>query len=75
MLLTIQNVYSYVIKSQRFNLLLLTYIPDEYNKESHYYPFPVKLDKCIRSCNTLNDLFNKVYVPNKTGNLNIYFLI
>ena len=31
-----------------------------------YYPFVVKLDKCIESCNTLNDLSNKVCVPNKT---------
>ena len=26
----------------------------------------VKLDRCIGSCNTLNDLSNKVYIPNKT---------
>ena len=31
-----------------------------------YYPFVVKLDKCIESCNTLNNLSNKVRVPNKT---------
>ena len=33
------------------------------------YPFAVKLDRCVGSCNTLNDLFNKVCVPNKTEDL------
>ena len=28
-----------------------------------------KLDRCVGSCNTLNDLSNNVYVPNKTENL------
>ena len=31
----------------------------------------VKLDRCVGSCNTLNDLSNKVWVPNKTGDLNL----
>ena len=26
--------------------------PDEYSQEFHYYPFTVKLDKCVGSCNT-----------------------
>ena len=30
--------------------------PNEYSQELHYYPFPVKLTKCVRSCNALNDL-------------------
>ena len=33
--------------------------------------FPVKLDRCVRSCNTFNDLSNKVCVPNKTEDLNL----
>ena len=37
----------------------------------HYYPFTVNLDKCIGSCNTLNDLPNKICVPNKTEDLNL----
>ena len=45
--------------------------PNEYSKEFHYYPFTVKLDKCIESCNTLNDLSNKVCIPNKVGDLNL----
>ena len=36
-----------------------------------HYPFAVKLDRCIGSCNTLNDLFNKVCVPNKTEDLSL----
>ena len=45
--------------------------PNECSQEFQYYPFTVKLDKCVESCNTLNDLFNKVCVPNKTEDLNL----
>ena len=31
----------------------------------------VKLDRCVGSCNTLNDLSNKVGVPSKTEDLNL----
>ena len=44
---------------------------NEYSQELHYYPFSVKLDRCVGSCNTLNDLSNKVCVPNKTEDLNL----
>ena len=37
---------------------------NEYNQESPYYPFTFKLDRCVGSCNTLNDLSNNVCVPN-----------
>ena len=43
-----------------------------YSQELHYYPFAVKLDKCVGSCNTLNDLSNKACVPNKSEDLNIH---
>ena len=36
-------------------------------------PFEVKLDRYVGSCNTLNDLSNEVYFPNKTEDLNICF--
>ena len=42
---------------------------NEYRQEFHYYPFPVELDRCAGSCNTLNDLSNKVCVANKTEDL------
>ena len=45
---------------------------NKYNQEFHYYPFAVKLDGCVGSCNTVNDLSNKICVPNKTEDLNIH---
>ena len=45
--------------------------PSKYSQEFHYYSFAVKLDRCVGSCNTLNDLSNKVCVPNKTEDLNL----
>ena len=41
------------------------------NTVKNYYPFAVNLDRCSRSCNTQNDLLNKVCVPNKTEDLNL----
>ena len=41
---------------------LINLHPNEYSQEFHYYPFAVKLDRCVRSCNTLKDLSNKVCV-------------
>ena len=43
--------------------------PNEYIQELHYYPFKVNVDICVGSCHTLNDLSNKVCVPNKTEDL------
>ena len=50
---------------------LLNLHPNEYSQELHYYPFAVKSDRCVRSFNALNDLSNKVCVPNKTEYLNL----
>ena len=50
---------------------LINLHPNEYSQEFHYCPFAVKLDRCVRSCNTLNDLSNEVCVPNKTEDLNL----
>ena len=36
-----------------------------------HYLFAVKLDGSIGSCNTLNDLSNKICVPNKTEDLKL----
>ena len=41
--------------------------PNQYSQEFHCHPFAVKLDRCVGSCNTLNDLSNIVCVPHKTG--------
>ena len=47
---------------------------NEYSQEFHYYQFAVKLDRCVGSCNTLNDLSNKVCIPDKTEGLNLSML-
>ena len=52
-------------------LTLINLQPTEYSQEFYYYPFTIKLDRCVESCNTLNDLPNKVCVPNKTEDLNL----
>ena len=44
---------------------------NEFSQEFHYYAFAVKLDRCAGSCNPLNDLSNKVTVPNKAEDLNL----
>ena len=44
---------------------------NDYSEEFYYYPLTVKLDKCVRSCDTPNDLSNKICVPNKTEDLSL----
>ena len=44
---------------------------NEYSEGLCYYPFAVNLDRCIGSCNTLNDLSNRVCVPKETEDLNL----
>ena len=41
------------------------------NTFKNFYPLAVKLDRCVGSCNTLNELSNKVCVPNKIEDLNL----
>ena len=50
---------------------LINLHPNE--QEFHYYSFSVKLERCVGSCNTINDLSNKACVPNKSEDLNISF--
>ena len=45
---------------------LINLHPNQYNQELHYFQFALKLDKCVGSCNTLNDSSNRVCVPSKT---------
>ena len=52
-------------------LTLINLHPNDYSQEFHYYPFAVKLDRCVGSCNTLNSLSNKVCIPNKAGGVNL----
>ena len=50
---------------------LISLHPNVHSQKLHYYPFAIKSDRCVGSCNTLNDLSNKVCVPNKTEDLNL----
>ena len=52
--------------------LLLNLHPNEYNC---YFPLAVELDRYVGGCDTLNDLSNKVYVPNKTEDLSLFNMI
>ena len=55
---------------------LINLHPNEYSQEFHYYPFAVKLDRCVGYGNALNDLSNNVCVPNKTDlNLSVFSMI
>ena len=44
---------------------LINLHPNECNQELHYYPYEVKLDKCVGICSTLNELSTRVCVLNK----------
>ena len=64
---------SVLLSNQKYMIqaTLINLHPNEYSQEFHYYSFAVKLDRCVGSFNTLNDLSNKVRVPNKTEDLNL----
>ena len=49
----------------------INFYPKEYSQKFHYYLFAVNIDRCVGSCNILNDLANKVCIPNKTEDLNL----
>ena len=49
--------------------------PKECSQELYYYPFVVKLDRYVGSCNTLNELFDKLCVPNITEDLHVFDMI
>ena len=51
--------------------ILINLHPNEYSQEFNYYPFAINLDRCVGSFNILNDLSNKVCIPNKTEDLNL----
>ena len=63
----------YKISNQKCDIqpTLINLHPNEYSQEFHYYLFAVKLDRCVGSCNIMNDLSNKVCLPNKTKDLNL----
>ena len=50
---------------------LINLHPNEYIEGLRYYRFAVNLDRSMGKCNTLDDLCNKLCVPNKTEDLNL----
>ena len=64
-------MYPLEIKKCEIQPTLLNLHLNEYSQELHYYPLAVKLNRCVGSCNTLNELSNKVSVSNKTEDLNM----
>ena len=45
--------------------------PNENTQGLRYRAFAVNLDRCVGSCNTLDDLSNKVCVSKETADLNL----
>ena len=45
---------------------LINLHPKKHIQELHYYPFFIKLGRCVRSCNSLNDFSDKVCVSDET---------
>ena len=41
------------------------------SKETNFYPFNVSVNKCGTSCNTIDDPYHRVCVPNKVKNKNV----
>ena len=60
-----------------FQPTLINLHPNRYSQGLRYYPYAAILDRCVGSCNTFNDLPDKVCVQNKTEylNLNVFNMI
>ena len=41
---------------------LINLHPSKHTQGLHYYPFAVNLDRCVQSCNTLNDLSSRICI-------------
>ena len=67
------HTHSVPLRNQKCNIqpTLINLHPSEYSQEFYYYPFAVKLVRCVTSCNTLKDLSKRRYIPNKTKDLNL----
>ena len=71
MLLSILNEILLCNQNCEIQSTLTNFHSNEYSQGFNYCHFSVKLDSSAASCNTLNDLSNKVCIPNKTEDLNI----
>ena len=51
-----------LLSSQKFTTqpTIINVYPNEYTQGLHYYLFAINIDRCVRSCNILNDFSNKV---------------
>ena len=61
----------YIFKACVAGSTLINVNPDEYKQSMRYYPFMVNLYIFNGSCNTLDDLSSRIYVPNKIEDLNL----
>ena len=39
--------------------------------EPMFYPYGIKINKCKGSCNTINDQYAKIFVPDTIKNINV----
>ena len=60
------NNQQYMVEPALINLYL-----NDYSQGLCYYPLAINLERCIGSCNVLNDLSNRVCIPNKKEDLNV----
>ena len=77
LLISIVNAYNHTkCVSLNNNQPTLTDLhPNEYSREFRYYPFSVKLGRCVGNWNTPNDLSNKWCLPKNTKDLNLSMFI
>ena len=43
--------------------------------EPMFYPYSIKINRCKGSCNTINNLYAKLCVPDQIKNTNVEYLI
>ena len=46
-------------------------IVDINSNETLHYPFSVSVNKCSGSCNTIDDPYAQIFVPNETKNMDV----
>ena len=64
--LTIQNVYSYVLRNHQCTTqpTCVNLHPNDHTQGLRHYLFTVNLDRCVGSCNILKNLIKYVRVLN-----------
>ena len=78
-ILNASNHTKWVLLKNQKSMIQPTHInlyPNKCCREFRHNPFAVKLDRCVGTCNALNGLTNKAYVPIKTDlNLSLFNMI